>query len=99
MITEMQALEHSKTSELVPLPFEKKTVGCHWVYAIKVRPNDEVDRVKARLVAIGYTWIYELDYSDNFSPVEKITTIIAMAAIRHCPFINKILKMFFCTGI
>ena len=38
MIDEMQALEHSGTWELVPLPPGKKTMGCRWVYAVKVGP-------------------------------------------------------------
>ena len=47
MTTDMQALEHNKTRELVPPFFGKKTIGCCWVYAIKVGPNGEVDRFKA----------------------------------------------------
>ena len=98
MIVEMQALEHSDTWELVPLLPGKKVVGCRWVYAIKVGPNGEVDRLKAQLVAKGYTQIYGLDYGDTFSPVAKITTILlffAMAAIVIGPYISWILKMFF----
>ena len=47
MIAEMQALEHSNTWELMPLPPGKKAVGCRWVYAIKVGSNSQVDRLKA----------------------------------------------------
>jgi len=86
IVTRMQALEHNKTSELVPLPSRKKIVGCHWVYAIKVRPNGEVDRLKAQLAAKGYTRIYGLDYNNTFSLVAKVTTIqlfLAMVAILH----------------
>ena len=53
MIDEMQALEHSGTWELVSLPPGKKVVGCGWVYAVKVGPNCEIDRLKARLVGKG----------------------------------------------
>ncbi|RZB58914.1 Retrovirus-related Pol polyprotein from transposon RE1 [Glycine soja] len=88
-----QALEHSDTWELVPLLPGKKVVGCRWVYAIKVGPNGEVDRLKAQLVAKGYTQIYGLDYGDTFSPVAKITTILlffAMAAIVIGPYFHSI---------
>jgi len=44
MITEIQALEHNKTCELVPLSSGKKTVG-FWVYVIKVGANGQVDRL------------------------------------------------------
>jgi len=75
MIVEMQTLEHNGTWELVPLFHGKKTVGCRWVYAIKVVLNGEVDYLKARLVAKGYSQIYGLDNSGTFSSVAKITTI------------------------
>ena len=86
MIVEMQALEHNNTWELMPLPSGKKAVGCRGVYAVKVGSDGQVDRLKAWLVAKGYTQICGLDYCDTFSPVAKITTIclfFAMAAIRH----------------
>lgn len=35
MQTEMAALEHNHTWELVPLPVGEKTVGCKWVYSVK----------------------------------------------------------------
>ena len=64
----------------------RKLWGCRWVYTVKVGPNGEVDRLKAQLVAKGYTQIFGLDYCDIFSPVAKITTVrlfFAMAAMRH----------------
>jgi len=64
MIIEIQGLGHNKTWELVPLPSRKKTIGYHWLYAIKVGPNAEVDRLKAQLVAKGYIQIYGLNYND-----------------------------------
>ncbi|RDX85259.1 hypothetical protein CR513_33579, partial [Mucuna pruriens] len=87
MIVEMQALEQSGTWELVSLP-SSKAVGCRWVFAIKVAPNDTIERLKARLVAKGDTQVYDLDYGDTFSPVAKITNIrllLAMTTIRHWP--------------
>ena len=38
---------------LVSLPPGKSTVGCRWVYTVKVGPDGQVDRLKARLVAKG----------------------------------------------
>ena len=101
MIDEMQALEHNGTWELVPLPQGKKPVGCRWVYAIKVGANGQIDRLKAWLVAKGYTQIYDLDYGDTFSPVAKITSIrvfLAIAAIRHWPLYQLDIKNAFLHG-
>lgn len=71
MIVEMHALEQNGTWESVPLPSGKKTVGCRWVYSIKVGPNGETNRFKARLVAKGYTQIYGLDIVILFVHVKK----------------------------
>ncbi|OIT00613.1 phosphoglucomutase, cytoplasmic [Nicotiana attenuata] len=75
MSDEMSALHTSGTWELVPLPSGKSTVGCRWVYAVKVGPNGQIDRLKACLVAKGYTQIFGLDYSDTFSPVPKVASV------------------------
>lgn len=52
-INEMTALHKNKTSELVKLPKEKRTVGCKWVYNVKRKLEESLERHKARLVANG----------------------------------------------
>jgi len=101
MIAKMQALEHNNTWELMSLPPSKKAVGCRWVYAVKVGSDGQVDRLKGRLVAKGYTQIYGLDCCDTFSPVAKMTVIrlfFAMAAIRHWPLHQLDIKNAFLHG-
>ena len=39
MIDEMTALESNSTWTLVPHPFGKSTVGCRWVFNVKVGPD------------------------------------------------------------
>ncbi|OWM65682.1 hypothetical protein CDL15_Pgr017179 [Punica granatum] len=86
MIDEMSALDTNGTWELVSLPLGKTVVGCRWVYTVKTSPNGRVDRLKACLVAKGYTQIPGLDYGDTFSPVAKVASVrllLSLAAINH----------------
>ena len=55
MVEEMDALYSNGTWELVAFPPGKSPVGCRWVYTVKVGLNGQVDRLKGRLVAKGYT--------------------------------------------
>ena len=55
MVDEMAALHSNGTWDLVVLPSGKSTIGCRWVYTVNVGPDGQVDRLKVRLVAEGYT--------------------------------------------
>ena len=70
------------------LPIEKKTIGCRWVFAVKVNLDGSISRLKTRLVAKGYAQTYGVDYSDTFSHVAKLTYVrlfISMAATYDWP--------------
>jgi len=60
MIEEMTALDENGTWDLVSRPVGKKSIGCKWVFAIKVNPDGTVAWLKARLVAKGYAQIVGL---------------------------------------
>ena len=50
MDKEIQALEHTHTWALTPLPPGKRPIGCKWVYRVKLNPDGTIERYKARLV-------------------------------------------------
>ncbi|BBN68958.1 hypothetical protein Prudu_661S000700 [Prunus dulcis] len=68
MNEEMRALQKNVTWELVPLPYGKKTVGCMWIYTMKLKADGSVERYKAKL-------------EETFAPVAKINTIRVLLSL------------------
>ncbi|GJW41660.1 putative RNA-directed DNA polymerase [Tanacetum coccineum] len=100
MNEEIEALQKNQTWELVKLP-PKKTVGCRWIYIVKLDSKGNIDRYKARLVAKGYTQKYRIDYGDMFAPVVKMNTIrilISIAANQDWPLKQFDVKNAFLNG-
>ena len=55
MKEELDALHKTGTWDFVDLPSGKSAIGCKWVYKIKTRLDDTVDRYKAHLIVKGFT--------------------------------------------
>ena len=55
MDKEIEALEVTNTSSLVPLPLSESPIGCKWVYRVKYLLDGSIERYKARLVVKGFT--------------------------------------------
>ena len=59
---EMSALEKTGTWEIVDLLKDKNTMGCKWIFIVKHRADGNVNRLKTRVVAKGFTQAYGVDY-------------------------------------
>ena len=78
---ELASLEANEVFELVPRPSDRRIVSHKFVLKIKRDEKGSISRYKARLVARGYTQEYGIDYSETFSPVASINTILVMLAL------------------
>lgn len=75
MQKEHAALLSNQTWELVPYSHEQNVIGCKWVFKIKRRVDDSLERYKACIVAKGFHQEECIDYFETFSPVVRPTTI------------------------
>ena len=55
MEKELQELQDNNTWDIVALPTGEKAISCKWVYKSKLHADGSLERLKARLVAMGYT--------------------------------------------
>ena len=74
-------IEKNCTWELVDRPPNKNIIGTKWVFRTKLNGDSTINKHKARLVVKGYARIYGVDYSDTFSPVARMDTIIFLFVV------------------
>lgn len=83
MKEELESLHRESTWRLVPRTSDMFVVKSKWVFKIKCNEEGEISRFKARVVAMGFTQIYGVNYEDTYAPVLQASTrrlIFSLAA-------------------
>jgi hypothetical protein len=62
MIEELNSINRNNTWELTELPASKKAIDVKWIFKLKLKPNGEIAKQKARLVARGFMQKAGMDY-------------------------------------
>jgi len=81
MVEELLSIERNKTWELVNLPDKKKKIDVKWVFKVKLNPDGQVSKHKARLVSRGFLQNQGIDYNEVFAPVARIETVRLVTVI------------------
>jgi hypothetical protein len=72
------------TWNLVPQPNKRKIIKSKWVFKIKRQPNRFIQKLKALLVAMGYSQVHSHNYQGVLSPtlcLETLFLILSLLAI------------------
>src|SRR5204862_2866366 len=78
---EYNSLIKNETWKLVPRPKDRNVITNKWVLHHKRNQQGKIVRLKARLVARGFSQIYGIDYLDTYAPVVRLATIRILFAI------------------
>ncbi len=83
MDSEIATLDHTSTWSDISKPAHKNIVGSKWVFHIKQKADDTIQKYKACLIACGFTQIFGIDYYHMYCPIARLMSIhflLAMAA-------------------
>lgn len=72
---ELASLAGMETWRLVPCPLRRKIIRSKWLFKVKKRPDNTILKLKARLVAMGYTQEKGIDYTEVFAPTTRLETL------------------------
>ena len=77
----MLSLKPCKNNKPSHLPSNMNLVSCKQVYKLKLNSDGSISKYKAKLVAKGFHQQPGIDYTETFSPILKLATIMLVLAI------------------
>nr|CCA26407.1 pol polyprotein fruit fly (Drosophila melanogaster) transposon [Albugo laibachii Nc14] len=85
---EVQALENNQVWKMMVTPCDAHCLHTKWVYKTKRDANGNLERYKARLVAVGNEQVFCRDYNVTFAAVmemSRVKLILALARVWRVP--------------
>ena len=77
---EVKSLNDNKVYTIVDRPSGQKVIRAKWVLRRKLLPDGSLDKLKARIVAKGFTQREGIDYEETFSPTVRFESMRLMVA-------------------
>lgn len=82
MIEELGAIKKIiDGSSLTNLPPNKKAIDVKWIFKLKLKPNGDISKHKARIVARGFMQKVGLDYLKAYAPIARLERVRLIVAI------------------
>ena len=78
---DIKSLLDNGTWELAQLPPGCKAIACRWVFLVKHKSDETIDRYKARLVAKGFSQRPGFDFDETYASTVKWATLRAILAL------------------
>ena len=89
---ELNALAANGTWEPTVPPRGVSVVTCKWVFAIKYNLDGSIQKLKARVVARGFSQTFGIDYNETFAPTVRMDTLrvfFCLVALEDLNVINR----------
>ena len=55
--------------------YDHNEIGTKWIFKNKSYEHGNITRIKARLVAQGYTQVEGVDFDETFAPVARLEAV------------------------
>jgi len=81
MATEISILKEREVFEVVPRLQRKNVVGLKWIYAVKWKEDDRVEKRKARTATKEFAQVIREDYEETYTLVTRLESVCLVYAI------------------
>jgi hypothetical protein len=73
--SELNSLISNGTWELIDQPMNEVILPNQWIFKIKRKKDNSIERYKSRLVVGGHRQIKGINYDETFAPVVRLDTL------------------------